>query len=103
MVRNNYAVLLLAMRKPEEALLHIRKVVAAARTQGGITLGEALRNQARAHGMLGDTAQERECLTEALPLLEQAYGPEHPRPTAARERLAQLREQEAQAEQPLSP
>ena len=102
-VRNNYAVLLLAMRKPEEALLHIRKVVAAARTQGGITLGEALRNQARAHGMLGDNAQERECLTEALPLLEQAYGPEHPRPTAARERLAQLREQEAQAEQPLSP
>ena len=62
-------------------------------------LGEALRNKARAHGMLGDDAQERECLEEALPLLEQAYGPEHARPTAARERLAQLREQEAQAAQ----
>ena len=61
-------------------------------------LGEALRNKARAHGMLGDCAQERECLEEALPLLEQAYGPAHDRPTAARERLAQLR---VQAEQTL--
>ena len=48
--------------------------------------------------MLGDCAQEREGLEEALPLLEQAYGPAHDRPTAARERLAQLR---AQAEQTL--
>ena len=101
--RNNYAVLLLDMGQPEEALHVIAQVLAIAREHGGIALGEALRNKARAHGMLGDNAQERECLTEALPLLEQAYGPEHPRPTAARERLAQLREQEAQAEQPLSP
>ena len=81
----------------------IAQMLAIARELGGIALAEALSNKARAHGMLGDNAQERECLTEALPLLEQAYGPEHPRPTAARERLSQLREQEAQAEQPLSP
>ena len=97
--RNNYAVLLLDMGQPEAALPVIEQVLAIAREQGGIALGEALRNKARAHGLLGDTAQERECLEEALPLLEQAYGPEHDRPTAARERLAQLREQEAQAEQ----
>lgn len=97
--RNNYAVLLLDMGQPEAALPVIDQVLAIAREQGGIALGEALRNKARAHGMLGDAAQERECLTEALPLLEQAYGPEHARPTAARERLAQLREQEAQAAQ----
>ena len=101
--RNNYAVLLLDMGQPEEALPVIAQVLAIAREHGGIALGEALRNNARAHGMLGDNAQERACLEEALPLLEQAYGPEHPRPTAARERLAQLREQDAQAEQPLSP
>ena len=99
-VRNNYAVLLLDMGQPEEALPVIGQVLAIAREQGGIALGEALRNKARAHGMLGDDAQERECLEEALPLLEQAYGPEHARPTAARERLAQLREQEAQNTQP---
>ena len=91
--RNNYAVLLLDMGQPEAALPVITQVLAIAREQGGIALGEALRNKARAHGMLGDAAQERECLTEALPLLEQAYGPEHGRPTAARERLAQLQEQ----------
>ena len=93
----------LDMGQPEAALPVIEQVLAIAREQGGIALGEALRNNARAHGMLGDNAQERACLEEALPLLEQAYGPEHPRPTAARERLAQLREQDAQAEQPLSP
>lgn len=94
--RNNYAVLLLDMGQPAEALPVIGQVLAIAREQGGIALGEALRNQARAHGMLGDNARERACLEEALPLLEQAYGPEHPRPTAARERLAQLHELTAQ-------
>ena len=38
--------------------------------------------------------------TASVATLEQAYGPEHPRPTAARKRLAQLREQEAQDAQP---
>ena len=93
--RNNYAVLLLAMEKPEEALLHLRRVVTAARTQGGITLGEALRNQARAHRMLGQFDREQESLEEAVPLLEEAYGVDHPRPSASRTRLAQLRSQKA--------
>lgn len=83
--RNNYAVLLLDMRQPEAALPVIGQALAIAREQGGIALAEALRNKARAHGMPGDCAQERESLMEALPLLEQAYGPAHDRPTAARE------------------
>ena len=98
--RNNYAALLLDMGRPEEALPVIEQVLAIAREQGGIALAEALRNKARAHGMLGDYAQERESLAEALPLLEQVYGPEFERTTAARDRLAHLREQEAQAAQP---
>lgn len=93
--RNNYVVLLLRMGKPEEAMPHILKVVSVARTQGGITLGEALRNLARAQGMLGQFDQERESLQEAVPLLEAAYGPDHPRPTASRKRLAQLQAQQA--------
>ena len=88
--RNNYAVLLLDMGKPQEALPVIAEVLSIARQQGGIALGEALRNKARAHGLLGDYEQEHACLTEALPLLEEAYGPEHPKAAAARERLTQL-------------
>ena len=34
--------------------------------------------------------QEYVCLAEALPLLEEAYGPEHPKTAAARERLSKL-------------
>ena len=90
--RNNYAVLLLDMGKPEEAMPYISEVLAVARQQGGIALGEALRNQARANGLLGDNKQEYQCLQEALPLLTEAYGPEHPRVAAAKERLAQLRQ-----------
>ena len=88
--RNNYAVLLLDMGKPQEALPVITEVLSIAREQGGIVLGEALRNKARAHGLLGEYEQEYACLTEALPLLEEAYGPEHPRAAAARERLSKL-------------
>ena len=88
--RNNYAVLLLDMGKPQEALPVIAEVLSIARQQGGIALGEALRNKARAHGLLGNFEQEFECLEEALPLLEEAYGPEHPKSVAARERLTQL-------------
>lgn len=95
LARNNYVVLLLKMGKPEEAMPHILKVLSAVRPQGGIALGEALRNLARAQGMLGQFDQERESLQEAVPLLEAAYGPDHPRPTAARWRLAQLQEQQA--------
>lgn len=95
LTRNNYAVLLLDMGKPEEAIPHILKVLSVSRTQGGIALGEALRNLARAQGMLGQFDQERESLQEAVPLLEAAYGSDHPRPTAARARLSQLQAQQA--------
>jgi hypothetical protein len=40
--------------------------------------------------MLGNEEQEYACLKEACPLLEAAYGPEHPRTAAARERLGEL-------------
>lgn len=88
--RNNYAVLLLDMGKPEEALSYLAEALPLARQQGGIALGEALRNIARAYGLLEDYARERECLQEAVPVLEEAYGSEHPRVLAAAGRLAEL-------------
>lgn len=89
--RNNYAVLLLEMGKPHEAMPYIEQVLSIARPQGGIALAEALRNKARTHGMLGEFSQERTCLEEACPLLLEAYGPNHPRPQAAQARLDQLK------------
>ena len=59
--------------------------------RGGLALGAVLRNQARAFGQLGDMAQEYACLQEACPLLEAAYGPEHPRTIATMERLGKLK------------
>ena len=59
----------------------------------GIALGEAQRNRARAYGLLGDRQQEYRCLLEASPLLTAAYGPDHPRAAAARQRLAELKEE----------
>ena len=90
MFSNNLAVLYLDLQKPDEAIPHLNTALEFARKQGGIALGEGLKNMARAHGLLGDNRKERECLTEAVPLLEAAYGPEHPRAAAARLRLEEL-------------
>ena len=73
---------------------HIATVLTVARQQGGIALGEALRNMARANGLMGDYGEEYQCLQEAVPLLAEAYGPEHPRVVAASDRLTQLRQQQ---------
>lgn len=90
MFSNNLAVLYLDLKKPEDAIPHLNTALEFARKQGGIALGEGLKNMARAHGLLGEYKKERECLTEAVPLLEAAYGPQHPRAEAARKRLEEL-------------
>ena len=90
MFSNNLAVLYLDLKKPDEAIPHLNTALEFARKQGGIALGEGLKNMARAHGLLEEYEKERECLTEAVPLLEAAYGPQHPRAEAARKRLEEL-------------
>ena len=90
MFSNNLAVLYLDLAKPEEAIPHLNTALEFARKQGGIALGEGLKNMARAHRLLDETEEERKCLKEACPLLDAAYGPEHPRAKAARERLEEL-------------
>lgn len=87
---NNLSVLYLDMEKPEEALPHLQMALEEGRKLGGIALAETLRNTARAHGLLGEWALEYRYFREAAPLLEEAYGSEHPRVTEAKARLAEL-------------
>lgn len=90
MFSNNLAVLYLDLKMPDEAIPHLNTALEFARKQGGIALGECLKNMARAHGLLEEYTKEQECLAEAVPLLEAAYGLQHPRAEAARTRLEEL-------------
>ena len=87
---NNISVAYLEMAQPDNALRHLQTALIQARESGGIALAEVQRNRARAFGQLGDYTQEYTCLKEAFPLLTAAYGPDHPRTAAARDRLAQI-------------
>lgn len=86
----NIAATYLALNQPQDALGHLETALRLAREMGGLALGEAQRNRARAFGQLGDTEQEYTCLKEASPLLEEAYGPDHPRSVDAQQRLKEL-------------
>lgn len=90
MFSNNLAVAYLAMGRPEDAVPHVITALDFARQQGGIALGETLKNLARAQGMLGRHDEELLTLREACPLLEAAYGPEHPRCAPCLQRLKEL-------------
>jgi len=87
---NNLTVVWLETGQPEKALVCLDEALIYARPMGGLALGAVLRNRARAFGMLGIAQQEYACLQEACPLLEAAYGLEHPRTAAAQERLREL-------------
>lgn len=93
MFSNNLSVAYLELEQPEKALAHLEFTLEIVRQQGGIGLAEAQRNRARAFGQLGDKQQEYTCLLEASPLLDISYGPDHPRSAAARQRLAELKEE----------
>ena len=87
---NNIAVMYLDMEKPEEALRYLEEAFSLAKDQEGIPLAEILKNLARAYGLLGNEAEEYEYLKKASPMLDNGYGPKHPRSEAARQRLAEL-------------
>lgn len=92
---NNISVVYLELDRPAEALSHLETALKPARQFGGIALGEVQRNRARAFGMLGNKAEELTCLEEAVPLPEKAYGAQHPRAQAARQRLEELEERKS--------
>lgn len=87
---NNISVVYLELGRPQDALTHLETAMIHARQSGGIALAETQRNHARAFGQLGNSAEELACLKEAAPLLEEAYGAEHPRTQAAIQRLKEL-------------
>lgn len=89
---NNISVVYLELNRPTDALTHLETAMILARQYGGIALAEVQRNRARAFHLMGDWAQELACLEEAAPLLEAAYGPDHPKSQATRQRLEELRQ-----------
>lgn len=89
-ISNNLGSVYLDMEEPECALTYLETALHEARRKGGIALAEVRRNMARAYGQLNDLEREYACLKEASPLLDEAYGPQHPRSEAARQRLSEL-------------
>lgn len=90
MYSNNLGVLYLELEMAQQAKNTLDPILEIARKIGGVAQGECVKNMARAYGMLGEYKKEQECLIEAVPLLEAAYGLDHPRAAAARERLKEL-------------
>ncbi len=90
---NNISVAYLKYGQPEMALPHLETAVSLGRSIGGLMLGEALRNSAICHGMLKTRDLELDFYRQAMPLLLEAYGPDHPRAAAAMQRLAELEEE----------
>lgn len=89
-IYNNMAVAYLDGGKPSEAIEALGLSYAIGQKLGGLVIAEPANNLARAYGMLGDREKELAYLQEAAPLLEQGYGPDHPRTRAAKERLSVL-------------
>lgn len=91
MAANNVSVFYLVGGEPEKALTYLELALEVGRETGGLMLGESLKNQAKAWEMLGDTEREYAGLSEAVPLLNAAYGAEHPRAKPSALRLETLR------------
>ncbi len=86
----NISGIYLDIKKPKDALVYLRDAVEEGRQIGGLPLGEAQWSTAQAHRQLGDAGREYDCLKEAVPLLEAAYGTENPKVQTAAKRLRDL-------------
>ncbi len=76
--------------KPEKALECLEQSAKYGTNVPDVAIGERHRNFARAYRMLGDVAEEHKHLTICVPLLTEAYGPDHERTIAMRERLEEV-------------
>lgn len=77
----------LDLHRPEDALAQLLAVDRESRSLGGQALAEALFLMAQAHGQLHNPQQQQALLREAIPLLTQVYGDDHPKVICAREML----------------
>lgn len=87
---SNMSDLYILWGKPEKALECLEQSVKYGTNVPNVAIGERHRNFARAYRLLGDVAQEHKHLTICVPLLTEAYGPDHERTVAMRERLEEV-------------
>ncbi len=85
-ILNNMCVMYLDHNMPEAALKYLPETYERGKQIGGLALGETANNYSKAYHALGDRKRELEYLNEAIPILEQFYGGEHPKVIDAKER-----------------
>lgn len=83
---NNMGVMFLDWEKYDEAKKYLTKGYELGNALGGIALGEAANNMSKLWRALKDREKEMEYLRQALPILEQIYGSEHPKVLDAKKR-----------------
>lgn len=85
-ILNNLGVLYMDCEKMEEALECFTSAYEMGKKMGGLPQAEPANNLSKAWGILGDREKELQYLEEALPILEQFYGSEHPKVVDAKKR-----------------
>ena len=75
--------------KPTEALGYLTKSWDIGKEMGGLPAAENANNLSKAWRMLGDREKELSYLRNAVPVLEQFYGSEHPKVADAKKRLTE--------------
>jgi len=75
------------LHRPEDALAQLHAADGESRALGGQALAEALYLMAQAYGQLNNPRQQQALLREAVPLLAQVYGDDHPKVNQARQML----------------
>lgn len=86
-ILNNMSVMYLDRAMPEVAMEYLPEAYERGKEMGGLALGETANNMSKAYHALGNREKELEYLKEAVPILEQFYGVEHPKVIDAKERL----------------
>lgn len=86
-ILNNMSVMYLDRNMPETALNYLPEAYKRGKSIGGLALAETANNYSKACHALGNREKELEYLKEALPVLEQFYGSEHPKVVDAKARF----------------
>ncbi len=86
-VLNNMSVMYLDWGKPKDALPYLTEAYEMGKQMGGLAAAEPANNLSKAWRALGDRKQELAYLQEALPVLEQCYGSEHPKVIDGKKRM----------------
>lgn len=89
-ILNNMSVMYLDRGMPEVALEYLPEAYERGKILGGLAFGETANNMSKAYRALNEREKELQYLREAAPILEQFYGPEHPKVIDAKERLKEI-------------